>query len=85
MYDWLALTAENRKALLKDPNELPNISNGTLIQETWNSDHKRGEETVDYLYKTVSETTSAVAGIHLPAEAGFTYTPKPIPDTRLGR
>ena len=55
----LALKGEMNKGLaVKDPRRLYNISNEKYFKDI-SSDHKQGEETVDYLYKTMSETLSS--------------------------
>ena len=55
----LALKGENNKGLaVKDPRRLFNTSHEKYFKEITN-DHRKGEETVDYLYKTMSETLSS--------------------------
>ena len=55
----LALKGENNKGLaVKDPKRLYNTSHENYFKEI-NSAHINGEETVDYLYKTLSETLSS--------------------------
>ncbi|MEO8766424.1 MAG: DUF1501 domain-containing protein, partial [Ginsengibacter sp.] len=55
----LALKGENNKGLaVKDPQRLYNTSREKYFKEI-NADHEKGEETVDYLYKTLSETLSS--------------------------
>jgi uncharacterized protein (DUF1501 family) len=55
----LALKGENNKGLaVKDPKRLYNTSHENYFKEI-NSAHEKGEETVDYLYKTLSETLSS--------------------------
>jgi uncharacterized protein (DUF1501 family) len=55
----LALKGENNKGLaVKDPKRLYNTSNEKYFKEI-NAAHEKGEETVDYLYKTLSETLSS--------------------------
>jgi len=52
----LALKGDENKGLaFKDPKKLYNTSNGRFLKDV-NSDHRSGEETVDYLYKTMSAT-----------------------------
>jgi uncharacterized protein (DUF1501 family) len=55
----LALKGENSKGLaVKDPKRLYNTSHENYFKEI-NAAHVNGEETVDYLYKTLSETLSS--------------------------
>jgi uncharacterized protein (DUF1501 family) len=55
----LALKGEESKGLaFKDAKKLFNTSNGKYFKDI-NIDHKQGEETIDYLYKTMSETISS--------------------------
>ena len=55
----LALKGENNKGLaLKDPRRMFNNSHEKYFKEI-SKDHQKGEETVDYLYKTMSETLSS--------------------------
>ena len=55
----LALKGENNKGLaVKDPKSLYNTSHENYFKEI-NAAHVNGEETVDYLYKTLSETLSS--------------------------
>jgi uncharacterized protein (DUF1501 family) len=55
----LALKGENNKGLaVKDPKRLYNTSHEKYFKEI-NAAHESGEETVDYLYKTLSETLSS--------------------------
>ncbi len=55
----LALKGENNKALaVKDPKRLYNTSHEKYFKEI-NAAHEHGEETVDYLYKILSETLSS--------------------------
>jgi len=55
----LALKGENNKGLaVKDPKRLYNISHEKYFKDI-NASHGNGEETVDYLYKTLSETLSS--------------------------
>ncbi|CAN5313146.1 DUF1501 domain-containing protein [soil metagenome] len=79
----LALKGEKNKGLaLKDPKRLYNTSRQKFFKDI-NADHHAGEETVDYLYKTMSETLSSAqyifdqSKLHAGAE---TY-----PATELGR
>ena len=55
----LALKGESNKGLaVKDPRRLYNTSHENYFKEI-NAAHINGEETVDYLYKTLSETLSS--------------------------
>ena len=55
----LALKGENSKGLaVKDPKRLYNTNHENYFKEI-NAAHVNGEETVDYLYKTLSETLSS--------------------------
>ena len=55
----LALKGENNKGIaVKDPRRLYNTSHEKYFKEI-NAAHVNGEETVDYLYKTLSETLSS--------------------------
>jgi uncharacterized protein (DUF1501 family) len=55
----LALKGENNKGIaVKDPKRLYNTSHEKYFKEI-NAAHESGEETVDYLYKTLSETLSS--------------------------
>lgn len=55
----LALKGEKNKGLaVKDPKRLYNTSHENYFKEI-NAAHVNGEETVDYLYKTLSETLSS--------------------------
>ncbi len=55
----LALKGENNKGLaVKDPKRLYNTSHEKYFKDI-NAAHDHGEETVDYLYKTLSETLSS--------------------------
>ncbi len=55
----LALKGENNKGLaVKDPKRLFNTSHSKYFKDI-NADHQKGEETVDYLYKTISDTLSS--------------------------
>ena len=49
---------EKVRLALKDPAKLFNTSNSSYFKDI-NSSHQHGEETVDYLYKTMSETMSS--------------------------
>src|SRR5437773_6355612 len=56
----LALKGENSKAIaMKDPKRLFGTSNETFFKDVMKNHKDRDEETVDYLYKTMSETLSS--------------------------
>jgi uncharacterized protein (DUF1501 family) len=79
----LALKGEENKGLaFKDPKRLFNISNGNFIKDV-NSDHKKGEETIDYLYKTMSETLSSAEYIYKQSQVH--PTDQTYPNTELGK
>ncbi len=60
----LALKGEESKGLaFKDPQKLFNTSNGKYFKDI-DANHQSGEETVDYLYKTMSETISSAEYIY---------------------
>lgn len=60
----LALKGENEKGLaVKDPKRLYNTSHEKYFKDI-NASHEKGEETVDYLYKTLSETLSSADYIY---------------------
>ncbi len=79
----LALKGQQNKGLaFKDPKKLFNTSNSKYFKEL-NADHKSGEENVDYLYKTMSETISSADYIYKQSRlqpSGETY-----PATGLGK
>jgi uncharacterized protein (DUF1501 family) len=55
----LALKGEKNKGLaFRDPKRLFDTSRAKYFKDI-NADHKEGEETIDYLYKTMSETISS--------------------------
>jgi uncharacterized protein (DUF1501 family) len=79
----LALKGENNNGLaFKDPRRLYSSSNEKYFKDI-NASHKSGEETADYLYKTMSETLSSAdyifqqSKLHTSAE---TY-----PNSELGK
>ena len=79
----LALKGEENKGLaFKDPQKLFNTSNGPFIKDV-NSDHKPGEETIDYLYKTMSETLSSAEYIY--RQSKIHPTSQTYPNTALGK
>lgn len=56
----LALKGENAKAIaMKDPKRLFGTSNENFFRDVLKNHKDDGEETVDYLYKTMSETLSS--------------------------
>ena len=66
LYDVLSLALkgeENKGLAFKDPKKLFNSSNGKYFKDV-NSDHQHGEETIDYLYKTMSATLSSADYIY---------------------
>jgi uncharacterized protein (DUF1501 family) len=79
----LALKGEQSKALaFRDAKKLFNSSNEGYFKDI-NSSHVAGEETVDYLYKTMSETLSSADYIYQQSKlhpTGETY-----PGTSLGK
>jgi uncharacterized protein (DUF1501 family) len=79
----LALKGENIKGLaLKDPRKLFNSSNERYFQEI-NATHEHEEETVDYLYKTLSETMSSANYIY--EQSRRHPSSQMYPATELGR
>jgi uncharacterized protein (DUF1501 family) len=79
----LALKGDNLKGLaLTDPKKLYTTSNEKYFREI-NSSHHDEEETVDYLYKTLSETMSSADYIYEQSRrhpSGQTY-----PNSQLGK
>lgn len=79
----MALKGENSKGLaFKDPKRLFTSAAGKYFKDIDN-DHKQGEETIDYLYKTMSETLSSAEYIYRQSNShpsGETY-----PTTELGK
>lgn len=79
----LALKGENIKGLaLKDPKKLFNSSNERYFQEI-NATHDHGEATVDYLYKTLSETMSSANYIY--DQSRRHQSSQSYPGTELGK
>ncbi len=79
----LALKGEENKGLaFKDPKKLYNTSNGRFIKDV-NSDHKNGEETIDYLYKTMSATLSRAECIY--QQSKVHPTSQTYPNTGMGK
>lgn len=79
----LALKGENNKGLaVKDPKRLYNTSHEKYFKDI-NASHEKGEETVDYLYKTLSETLSSADYIFKQSKLHPTSTTYPA--TELGK
>jgi uncharacterized protein (DUF1501 family) len=79
----LALKGQENKGLaFKDPNKLYNTSNGRFLKDV-NADHKTGEETIDYLYKTMSATLSSADYIY--QQSKVHPTSQTYPNTNLGK
>ncbi len=79
----LALKGEENKGLaFKDPKKLYNTSNGRFIKDV-NADHKPGEETIDYLYKTMSATLSSADYIY--QQSKVHPTSQAYPNTGMGK
>jgi uncharacterized protein (DUF1501 family) len=79
----LALKGEQSKGLaFKDPQKLYNTSNGKYFKDI-NANHQKGEETIDYLYKTMSETISSADYIYQQSKAHPTN--EVYPATNLGK
>jgi uncharacterized protein (DUF1501 family) len=79
----LALKGEQSKGLaFKDPKKLFSSSNGKFLKEI-SSNKEQGDETVDYLYKTMSETISSADYIY--QQSKIHPTSETYPATELGR
>jgi len=79
----LALKGENLKGLaLRDPKKLFNTSNEKYFREI-NASHNTEEPTVDYLYKTLSETLSSADYIY--EQSRQHPSSQTYPATDLGR
>ncbi len=79
----LALKGEINKGLaVKDPKRLYNTSREKYFKDI-NVSHEKGEETVDYLYKTLSETLSSADYIYQQSKVHPTSTAYPA--TELGK
>jgi len=79
----LALKGEVNKGLaFTDPRKLFNTSNGKFLKDV-NSDHKPGEETIDYLYKTMSATLSSAEYIFEQSKAH--PSSQTYPNSELGK
>jgi uncharacterized protein (DUF1501 family) len=79
----LALKGEMHKGLaVKDPRRLYNTSDERYFKDI-NADHHAGEETVDYLYKTMSETLSSADYIF--QQSKLHPSSEIYPSTELGK
>ena len=79
----LALKGENSKAIaMKDPKRLFGTSNEKFFKDALKNHKSDGEETVDYLYKTMSETLSSANYIFQQSKAHPSTTE--YPKTELG-
>ncbi len=79
----LALKGEESKGLaFKDPRRLYSSSNEKYFKDI-NADHQKGEDTIDYLYKTMSETLSSADYIFQQSKAH--PTSEAYPGTELGK
>jgi uncharacterized protein (DUF1501 family) len=79
----LALKGEMHKGLaVKDPRRLYNTSHERYFKDI-NADHHAGEETVDYLYKTMSETLSSADYIF--QQSKLHPSSEIYPSTELGK
>ncbi|HEV8083830.1 MAG TPA: DUF1501 domain-containing protein [Chitinophagaceae bacterium] len=79
----LALKGENNKGLaVKDPKRLYNTSHEKYFKDL-NASHEKGEDTVDYLYKTLSDTLSSADYIFQQSKLHPTSTTYPA--TELGK
>ena len=79
----LALKGYNNKGLaFKDPRKLYNTSNEKFYKDI-NAAHPKTEETVDYLYKTMSETLSSADYIF--KQSKMNPTTQSYPGTELGK
>ena len=79
----LALKGEESKGLaFKDPRRLYSSSNEKYFKDI-NADHQKGEETIDYLYKTMSETLSSADYIFQQSKSH--PTSETYPGTELGK
>jgi uncharacterized protein (DUF1501 family) len=79
----LALKGEESKAIaFKDAGRLYSSSNEKYYKDI-NADHTKGEETIDYLYKTMSETLSSADYIF--KQSKLHPTSQTYPSTNLGK
>ncbi len=78
-----ALKGEDKKGLaVKDPKKLFNTSSSKFFKDI-SADHHSGEESVDYLYKTMSETLSSAEYIFEQSKLHPSF--QTYPTTRLGK
>ncbi len=79
----LALKGEENKGLaFNDPQKLYNSSNGKFLKDV-TAAHQSGEETIDYLYKTMSATLSSAEYIY--QQSKIHPTSQSYPSTGLGK
>ena len=79
----LALKGENNNGLaFKDPRRLFSSSNEKYFKDI-NANHQHGEQTADYLYKTMSETLSSADYIF--QQSKLHPTAETYPSTELGK
>ena len=79
----LALKGENNKGLaVKDPKRLYTTSHSKYFKDI-NASHQKGEETVDYLYKTMSDTISSAE--YLFEQSRLHPSSQIYPATELGK
>lgn len=79
----LALKGNNNKGLaVKEPKKLYTTSHSKYFKDI-NADHQKGEETVDYLYKTMSDTLSSAEYIF--EQSRLHPTSQTYPATQLGK
>lgn len=79
----IALKGEHQKGIaVKNPKDLYATSNEQYFKDL-NHTHKSGEETVDYLYKTLSETLSSAEYIYEESKAN--QSSEVYPSTELGK
>ena len=79
----LALKGVNNKGLaVKNPKRLYTTSHAKYFKDI-NADHQKGEETVDYLYKTMSETISSAEYIF--QQSRLHPSSQTYPVTELGK
>ncbi len=79
----LALKGENNNGLaFKDPRKLYSSSNEKYFKDI-NASHQSGEETADYLYKTMSETLSSADYIF--KQSKLHPTGEAYPNSELGK
>lgn len=79
----MALKGESSKGLaFKDPKRLFNSAAGKYFKEI-SGEHRKGEETIDYLYKTMSETLSSAEYVYRQSNAR--PSTETYPTTELGK